>query len=80
MMDRKRLSADGTLRLDQWTFLKRFGIRDNVEASLANLFVASLSDGFIFCLQSNWDRLANELRVTGGKLHCPFAALNQGED
>lgn len=76
LMDRKHSSADGTLRLDQWRFATRFGIRDYVEASLANLFVSSLSDGFLFCLQSNWDRLANELRITGGKLRSPFLALN----
>lgn len=79
LMDRKHLSADGTLRLDQWKFVTKFGIRDYVEASFANLFVGSLGDGFVFLLQSNWDRLANELRITGGKLRSPFIAINQGE-
>lgn len=63
----------------QWLFAKQFGLRDYVEASLCNLFIAELSDGYLFTLQSNWDRLANELRLTSGRLHAPFIPLNQGE-
>lgn len=64
---------------DQWRFAKRYGVRDYVEASLANLLISQQCNGFLFALQSNWERVANELRVTSGRLHHPFIALNQGE-
>lgn len=64
---------------DQWEFVQKYGVRDYMEASLANLLISLQSDGFVLALQSNWDRLANELRVTSGRLRYPINVVNQGE-
>jgi len=63
---------------DQWRFAKRYGVRDYVEASL-RLLISQQCNGFLFALKSNLESRANELRVTSGRLHHPFIALNQGE-
>ncbi|CAI7909709.1 unnamed protein product, partial [Closterium sp. NIES-53] len=48
-------------------------------ASLASLLIAAQCDGFIGSLGSNWSRLINELRATGGRLYSGFVAMNLGE-
>eukprot|EP00271_Cylindrocystis_brebissonii_P004168 TRINITY_DN15717_c0_g4_i1.p1 TRINITY_DN15717_c0_g4~~TRINITY_DN15717_c0_g4_i1.p1 ORF type:complete len:717 (-),score=115.90 TRINITY_DN15717_c0_g4_i1:562-2712(-) len=47
--------------------------------SFVNLQLASECDYFIGGLASNWPRLLNELRMTGGRLKNGFMAVNWGE-
>lgn len=79
-LEMERKIEKGMVRKDdQWRFAMRYGLRDYVEASLINLLISQQCNGFLFTLKSNWERIANMLRVTSGRLHHPFIALNQGE-
>ncbi|CAI5997580.1 unnamed protein product [Closterium sp. NIES-65] len=47
--------------------------------SLANLAVAAMADYYVGALGSNWNRLINELRVTGGRLKAGYLSVNYDE-
>ncbi|CAI5500867.1 unnamed protein product [Closterium sp. Naga37s-1] len=47
--------------------------------SLANLAVAAAADYYVGALGSNWNRLINELRVTGGRLKAGYLSVNYDE-
>lgn len=68
------------LRRGQWEYALRSGLRDVVEASLVNLLISVESDGFVLSLSSNFNRLANELRITGGRLRSPIALVGPSRD
>ena len=58
---------------------KEVGMEQEVSSSFANLIIASQCDFFVGVLGSNWNRLINELRLTGGKKRASYMALNNGE-
>ncbi|GJP34996.1 hypothetical protein CLOM_g19466 [Closterium sp. NIES-68] len=47
--------------------------------SFANLLVAAQADYYVGALGSNWNRLINELRVTGGRLKAGYLSVNYDE-
>eukprot|EP00270_Netrium_digitus_P007200 TRINITY_DN2097_c0_g1_i1.p1 TRINITY_DN2097_c0_g1~~TRINITY_DN2097_c0_g1_i1.p1 ORF type:complete len:571 (+),score=115.59 TRINITY_DN2097_c0_g1_i1:46-1713(+) len=55
------------------------GVADIVEVSWTNLLLAAQCDCFVGALGSNWNRLINELRLTGGKLKAGYITLNNAE-
>eukprot|EP00271_Cylindrocystis_brebissonii_P002469 TRINITY_DN1309_c0_g2_i1.p1 TRINITY_DN1309_c0_g2~~TRINITY_DN1309_c0_g2_i1.p1 ORF type:complete len:569 (-),score=66.66 TRINITY_DN1309_c0_g2_i1:185-1891(-) len=58
---------------------EEFGLEQLVMFSFVNLRIASECDYFVGGLASNWPRLLNELRLTGGKLGAGFMTVNFGE-
>ncbi|CAI5483933.1 unnamed protein product, partial [Closterium sp. Yama58-4] len=59
--------------------IREYDAAQSVAASLASLLIAAQCDVFIGSLGSNWSRLINELRATGGRLYSGFVAMNLGE-
>ncbi|CAI5523937.1 unnamed protein product, partial [Closterium sp. Naga37s-1] len=58
---------------------REYDAAQSVAASLASALIAAQCDSFIGSLGSNWSRLINELRATGGRLYSGFVAMNLGE-
>eukprot|EP00271_Cylindrocystis_brebissonii_P002470 TRINITY_DN1309_c0_g3_i1.p1 TRINITY_DN1309_c0_g3~~TRINITY_DN1309_c0_g3_i1.p1 ORF type:complete len:693 (-),score=94.18 TRINITY_DN1309_c0_g3_i1:185-2263(-) len=58
---------------------KEMGPQQLIMFSFVNLRIASECDYFVGGLASNWPRLLNELRLTGGKLGAGFMTVNFGE-
>lgn len=52
------------------------GYETHVGSSFVNLIIASQCDFFVGVLGSNWNRLINELRATGGRLKANYMAAN----
>jgi len=52
------------------------GIETHVGSSFVNLIIASQCDYFVGVLGSNWNRLINEMRATGGRLKASYMAAN----
>eukprot|EP00850_Spirogloea_muscicola_P016006 SM000127S26622 [mRNA] locus=s127:153616:155776:+ [translate_table: standard] len=59
---------------------KGSGMETATGVAFAQLLIAAECDYFIGVLGSNWNRLINELRVTGGRLRAGYLGLNIGED
>eukprot|EP00271_Cylindrocystis_brebissonii_P018826 TRINITY_DN5477_c3_g1_i2.p1 TRINITY_DN5477_c3_g1~~TRINITY_DN5477_c3_g1_i2.p1 ORF type:complete len:614 (-),score=75.99 TRINITY_DN5477_c3_g1_i2:552-2393(-) len=55
------------------------GISVLTTMSFVDLQIAATCDYFIGALSSNWARMQNELRLTGGKLRAGFLAVNFAE-
>eukprot|EP00271_Cylindrocystis_brebissonii_P002241 TRINITY_DN12685_c0_g1_i1.p1 TRINITY_DN12685_c0_g1~~TRINITY_DN12685_c0_g1_i1.p1 ORF type:complete len:658 (+),score=48.90 TRINITY_DN12685_c0_g1_i1:352-2325(+) len=53
-----------------------FGLARTMISSFVDILISSECDYFIGSLGSNWSRLLNELRQTGGRLKAGFLAIN----
>lgn len=60
-------------------FEREFGVEQRVGDSFVNLIVASQCDLFVGVLGSNWNRMINALRLTGGRLKSTYMTLNNAE-
>ncbi|CAI5494371.1 unnamed protein product [Closterium sp. Naga37s-1] len=58
---------------------REYDAAQSVAASLASALIAAQCDVFLGSLGSNWSRLINELRATGGRLYSGFVVMNLGE-
>lgn len=58
---------------------QKVGKRRLTEVSFVNLIIAEECDYFVGALGSNWCRLINELRLTGGKLKKGYLTTNIDE-
>eukprot|EP00850_Spirogloea_muscicola_P004963 SM000022S07177 [mRNA] locus=s22:287365:290115:- [translate_table: standard] len=67
------------LSLSVQDYEQSVGLADAVGNAFVNLVIASECCYFIGTLASNWNRLINELRLTGGKLKRGFLTLDYSE-
>ncbi|CAI7807365.1 unnamed protein product [Closterium sp. NIES-54] len=73
------LSTEMQSVVDQSKYTEMFGLARTVGISFANLIIASECDFFVGVLESNWNRMINELKNTNGRLYNGYVSVNNGE-